>query len=250
LIFCHGFKGFKDWGAFPLMAQCIAEQGLACVRFNFSLNGVSAENFQDITLPEVFGKNNLSTELDDLGVVIDWIKEAQEEALDRINRDSVHLAGHSRGGGIALLRAIEDSRVRSVTMFNGVSDFEPYMHWIPQEEWKEIGVSWAVNSRTGQKLPMYYQFVDDFYLHRKRLDIPELLTSMNKPLLLIHAEDDNVVLPEAAQSIYNEVEHAILVELENGGHTLGASHPWTSTELPAPLQEAVEECIEFVNMNR
>lgn len=249
LIFCHGFKGFKDWGAFPLMADEFARQGVACVRFNFSFNGVSADNPSEISLPEVFGENNLSTELDDLGLVLDWITNAESDALLRIDRKSLHLAGHSRGAGIALLRAMQDVRVRSVTLFNGVSDFEPYMHWIPQDEWREKGVSWAVNSRTGQQLPMYFQFVEDFYAHRARLDIPVLIQSLNKPVLLIHATDDTVVLPEAAQSIYKEVEHAILVELESGGHTLGATHPWTSEELPSALQEAVDECVEFVLMN-
>lgn len=249
LIFCHGFKGFKDWGAFPLMAEVFAEQGVACLRFNFSFNGVAPETPQEISLPEVFGENNLSTELDDLGLVIEWANSAEKAPLERIDRKSIHLAGHSRGGGIALLRAIQDSRVRSVAMFNGVADFEPYMHWIPQDEWRETGVSWAVNSRTGQQLPMYFQFVEDFYANQSRLDIPGLIQSMNKPLLLLHASDDTVVLPDAAKSIYREVEHAILIELESGGHTLGAVHPWNQNQLPEPLQEAVEECVEFIGMN-
>lgn len=43
IIFSHGFKGFKDWGHFPIVAQWFAEKGLAFVRFNFSHNGTTPE---------------------------------------------------------------------------------------------------------------------------------------------------------------------------------------------------------------
>ena len=33
VIFCHGYKGFKDWGAWNLMAKSIAEAGICIIKF-------------------------------------------------------------------------------------------------------------------------------------------------------------------------------------------------------------------------
>ena len=44
IIFSHGFKGFKDWGAFNLVSNIFANYGLNFLKFNFSHNGVSEEN--------------------------------------------------------------------------------------------------------------------------------------------------------------------------------------------------------------
>jgi uncharacterized protein len=40
ILFVHGFKGFKDWGAFPDACEEFARVGFAVVAFNLSLNGV------------------------------------------------------------------------------------------------------------------------------------------------------------------------------------------------------------------
>ena len=38
VLFVHGFKGFKDWGAFPDACDELARAGFAVVTFNLSLN--------------------------------------------------------------------------------------------------------------------------------------------------------------------------------------------------------------------
>ena len=39
VLFAHGFKGFKDWGHFPLIQRYLANNGFIVVAFNFSHNG-------------------------------------------------------------------------------------------------------------------------------------------------------------------------------------------------------------------
>ena len=75
IIFCHGYKGFKDWGAWNLMAETFANAGFFFVKFNFSHNGGTVEQPTDFPDLEAFGNNNYSKELDDLGNVIDWVSE-------------------------------------------------------------------------------------------------------------------------------------------------------------------------------
>ena len=65
VIFCHGYKGFKDWGAWNHMAETIAKEGFCLIQFNFSHNGGTMENPIDFPDLEAFGNNNYTKELDD-----------------------------------------------------------------------------------------------------------------------------------------------------------------------------------------
>ena len=38
IIFCHGYKGFKDWGAWDLVAEEFANNNFFFVKFNFGKN--------------------------------------------------------------------------------------------------------------------------------------------------------------------------------------------------------------------
>ena len=66
VIFCHGFKGFKDWGHFNLVGERFAEEGCVFVKFNFSHNGTTPEDPLNFTDLKAFGNNNFSKELEDL----------------------------------------------------------------------------------------------------------------------------------------------------------------------------------------
>ena len=35
VIFCHGYKGYKDWGAWNLVADEFVKKGFSFVKFNF-----------------------------------------------------------------------------------------------------------------------------------------------------------------------------------------------------------------------
>lgn len=66
IIFCHGYKGFKDWGAWNLVAKAFAKAGFFFLKFNFSHNGGTIEDPIDFPDLEAFAQNNFSKELEDL----------------------------------------------------------------------------------------------------------------------------------------------------------------------------------------
>ncbi|MEJ2005865.1 MAG: dienelactone hydrolase, partial [Cyclobacteriaceae bacterium] len=73
ILFLHGFKGFKDWGTFPLIAEKLSDEGFVVVKMNFSHNGVTVDdpgNFNDL---DAFAENRFSYELDDVKDTIDFI---------------------------------------------------------------------------------------------------------------------------------------------------------------------------------
>ena len=42
VVIVHGFKGFKDWGMFPVVADRLARAGLTAVSVNLSGSGVDS----------------------------------------------------------------------------------------------------------------------------------------------------------------------------------------------------------------
>ena len=60
VIFCHGYKGYKDWGAWDLVAERFAEEGYFFLKFNFSHNGGTVQNPIDFPDLEAFAQNNFS----------------------------------------------------------------------------------------------------------------------------------------------------------------------------------------------
>ena len=162
VIFCHGYKGFKDWGAWNIMAETFAKARFFFIKFSFSHNGGTLKQPIDFPDLEAFGNNNYTKELDDLETVINWISSI-EKYKNEINTNAISLIGHSRGGGIVLLKANEDTRIKKVITLAGVSD---YKSRFPKNEefleWKKKGVFYVKNGRTHQDMPHFYQFYKDF----------------------------------------------------------------------------------------
>jgi dienelactone hydrolase len=73
VIFCHGYKGYKDWGAWHLAARAFAEAGFVFLKFNFSHNGGTFENPIDFPDLEAFGKDNYNKQMQDLDHVISFV---------------------------------------------------------------------------------------------------------------------------------------------------------------------------------
>lgn len=244
VVFAHGFKGFKDWGAWPLAAEIFASKRLPFFKFNFSHNGTTPAHLQDFVDLEAFGNNNFKIEYDDLGIVLDFI-EKKAETFPFVWNGELHLIGHSRGGAIALLRAAQDSRISKCATWASVSDLERYLEMKEFKEWKNDGVHTIINGRTSQEMPIYFQFVETFAQHAETLRLGRHLENFEQPLLIIHGENDEVVPLADAHTIYQEVPHAILVEIENANHTFNTKHPLTERKITKAFAEVLTESIEF-----
>ena len=123
VIFCHGYKGFKDWGAWNIMANVFARVGFCFIKFSFSYNGGTIEQPIDFPDLEAFGNNNYTKELDDLDTVINWVCN-NPDMISEGDINNITLFGHSRGGGIVSIKAEEDSRIKNSITLAGVSDFK------------------------------------------------------------------------------------------------------------------------------
>ena len=244
LLFCHGFKGFKDWGCFPYMFDKFANANIFTVSFNFSLNGVDNEknNPVDFERLDDFARNTFSEELDDLGCVIDYLEEVKDKY--NYNFDSLILAGHSRGGGIAILKTAEDKRIKKLITLASVDEFNRYGDKT-KRMWKERGFIEALNTRTRQKMRMDVSLLEDLENNYSRLNIKDAMKKATVPTLIMHGTEDLAVEKSEAETLYNLCNKDItkLVILEKTGHTFGAVHPFAGTT--PHLEEVIEEIITF-----
>lgn len=243
VIFSHGFKGFKDWGAFNYISSFFSSQEISFLKFNFSHNGTTSSDLTDFSDLEAFGNNNFSKELDDLGLVIDW---TEKELYGKVDLSNLFLIGHSRGGGISILKANEDSRVKKVVSWASVSDFENRMPKGKEHVWKERGVAYVYNGRTRQQMPMYYQFREDFYKNKGRLDIPKAVKSLKIPLLVVHGSEDKTVDLSEAYCLTKNVKYSELFIIEGADHVFNVKHPFVQETIPKELEMLLHKTISFL----
>jgi dipeptidyl aminopeptidase/acylaminoacyl peptidase len=247
LIFCHGYKGFKDWGAWNLFAKTFAASGIAVLKFNFSHNGGTIDQPIDFPDLEAFGHNNYTKELEDLNQVLDWV-ETTYAKHPNIDVSNIILVGHSRGGGIVTLKAAEDSRIKKLVSLAGVSDFKSrFPKGSNLDAWKSTGVRFVMNGRTKQQMPHYYQFYEDFMANASRLTIQLAAKSLKIPHLIIHGDADTSVDLKEAFALYKWHPEAQLVILEGANHVFGSHHPWNFSELPLYLQQIHSKITHFIN---
>lgn len=242
IIFVHGYKGYKDWGAWNMMAEKFAEAGFFFVKFNFSHNGTTIEDVHNFADLEAFGNNNYSKELSDLGAVIDYC--TQHENVDD---QKVILMGHSRGGGISIIKTFEDERINGLITLASVDTLDRFPKNDAFERWEKAGVFYVLNGRTKQEMPHYYQFYEDFKKNEMRFDVERATEMAKAQMLIVHGTQDESVSIKSAEHLHILNPNSELFLIEDANHTFGAKEPWEENELPKDLNEVVEKSIEFIN---
>jgi len=246
IIFCHGYKGFKDWGAWNLMAESFANAGFFFVKFNFSHNGGTIEQPIDFPDLKAFGNNNYTKELDDLKTVIDWVSTTADFS-NEIDLNQLSLIGHSRAGGIVTIKAEEDKRVSKVITLAGVCDYKKRTATTGDlEQWKKEGVKYVLNGRTKQQMPHYYQFYEDFESNETRLTIKRAVENLSIPMLIIHGDNDTSVFIKEAENLHQWNPKSQLEIIENANHVFNTSHPWTVKKMSVELEKVIERSSIFL----
>ena len=245
VIFAHGYKGYKDWGAWNLMAEKFAEAGFFFVKFNFSHNGTTISQPTDFADLEAFGHNNFSKEMSDYEAVLNYF-----EHHPKVNSKKIAIIGHSRGGGISVIKASEDDRVNLLISLAGVSNFKyRFPNQQRFEDWKTSGVMFSENGRTHQQMPHYFQFFEDFEENERRFDIQFAAQHFEKPFLIIQGTNDDAVKDKESHLLHEWAKNSELFMIEGANHTFSAKEPWEEKDLPKDLETATSEMIRFLKAN-
>jgi pimeloyl-ACP methyl ester carboxylesterase len=224
VVICHGFKGFKDWGWFPLVTDRLARAGFAAVSFNFSGSGVG-EDGSTFSEPERFGHATYTNHVQDLDVVLHALREGRLG----LRPASLGLVGHSMGGGVAVLRAAADPAVDALVTWAATARFGRLWRSDQVPEWRRSGKIDVTNQRTGQILPLYTDMLDDWEHNRATLDVTAAAGRVRAPWLIVHGAADESVPASDAQDLVARAPTARTLVVEGAGHTFGIAHPWAGS---------------------
>ena len=217
VILCHSFMAFKDWGWFPLVATKLSEAGFTAVSFNFSRNGVR-ENPDRITDFDMFQRNTISHELEDLSVVL---RAVQEGTVGRrnMNPDQIALLGHSRGGGLAIITATKSRNIKALVTWSSVSTFDRWTQH-QKEQWRKLGYLPQARDTAVSPLKLGLALLEDVEKNREKLDIMKAASRISIPWLLIHGTEDLLVQFSEGERLYAAANKPAteFVPLEKVGH--------------------------------
>lgn len=227
IIFVHGFKGFKDWGFCPYLAEELANEGFYVITFNFSHNG-TGDSLIEFTELDKFAENTFSLEVEELSEVIDAYKTG---FFGNRNVNTIGLLGHSRGGAIAILTAAKRFEVKAVSLWASVSTLDRYSE-SQKKRWKQTGVFEVMNMRTKQVMALNYTLLEDLEKNKNDLlNIEKSVTALKRPLQIIHGEQDLAVPIKEAEQLFSwsDQSKTELIKIPQTGHTFDIVHPFEGT---------------------
>jgi pimeloyl-ACP methyl ester carboxylesterase len=236
VVIVHGFKGFKDWGFFPWLAETLFAHRFAVCRFNMSRSGI-CENPETFERLDLFAEDTYSGQISDLHKVVRYCQQ-------RVDAPAF-LVGHSRGGGVSLLAAEGIENLSGIVTLSAISHTDRWDD-ATKSMWRRIGFLEVENTRTKQMMRMSPRMLDDIEAHRDRLDILKCVTQIEQPILIIHgARDESVPVAESAE-IESYARSASRVVIANASHTYNAIHPLIN--VPEELSMAAALTARFVSV--
>lgn len=228
------------------MANYFDKAGFCFIKFNFSYNGGTMNQPIDFPDLKAFGENNYTKELNDLNSVIDWC-EIKFNTNPSVDYKNIILIGHSRGGGISLIKAEEEPKVKGLISLASVSDYKlrfpkgkAFLHW------KESGVYYVENGRTKQQMPHFFQYFKDFMENENRLTIKRAAKKLTIPHLIIHGENDTSVKLSESLNLHKWNPKSQLEIIEKADHVFNTKQPWENPEMSFELKIVCQKIHSFL----
>ena len=244
LLICHGFKGYKDYGLIPQLAEGAAQHGLIAHRFNFSHSGVTRE-YKTFKRPDLFQADTWFKQVYDLRAV------ANAVARDELPGMALPMVwfGHSRGGVTALLANVRASvGARPVGLVTAATPNQAMnLDEADQRTLREEGRLAAPSARTGQTLYIGKRWLQEIESDPDAHD-PELaIAAADVPVLIVHGTADETVPVRAANRLHRACpQWSELHLIEGAGHTFDAKNPLPLSETPpAATRELIDATCQF-----
>jgi len=233
ILIGHGFKGYKDYGMFPWLANQLAEHGLLVHRFNYSHSGMLAQD-GPFERPDLFELDTWNRQVEDLTVLT---REFHIEELP------LTILGHSRGGVACLLAAgrgvVQVDRVISLSAPATCNPLTSEM----QETLLSEGFLESPSSRTSQLLRIGKCFLQEQLDDPPSHDLLALVGMIEIPILLIHGDEDPTVPMSCATMIEAVAKDATATMVPNADHVFNTPNPFSFDAPPSVQLAAVWDAI-------
>lgn len=199
-VFAHCFTCSSTLGAVKHISRSLTKHGFGVVRFDFTGLGNSEGEFAE---------SHFSGNVNDLLAVNDFLVTNYEAPK--------LLVGHSLGGAAVLVAASKLENIIAVATVAAPSHVDHVKHHfshkideILQEGETEVSIG-------GRPFLIDKEFIEDF----DKIDLPEVVRSMRKPILILHSPFDKIVGIENAEKLYLAAHHPkSFITLDNADHLL------------------------------
>ena len=181
VLFAHCFTCSKDIITARNIGKALLERGYAVARFDFTGLGNSEGEF---------AASNFSSNVSDVLSVTNHLRTHY--------RAPALLIGHSLGGAAMLAAAADIAESRAIVTLNSPANpqqlmpvFRPYLNQIKNTGQAAVPIA-------GINFTITQQFIDDL----EQQNLPEKIAQLDRPLLIMHAPEDDIVNIEEARKIF------------------------------------------------
>jgi putative redox protein len=173
IVLGHCFTCTRHTSILRRIAKDLSNAGFIVLRFDFSGNGQSQGEFTESTY---------SKQVTEMETAVDVIAS---HGATRIG-----MAGHSMGGSISFLTAAQNDNVKAVcTIGSRITGLKVtgFLSRTQREILEKTGeVTFTSRGR-------FLKITDEFFTDADRFDLPQLLQSFDKPLLMVHGDQDEII---------------------------------------------------------
>lgn len=228
VLFAHCFTCSKDTKATTLIAEALADAGLATLRFDFTgLGGSEGE----------FANTSFSSNVADLVAAARWLEAAHHAPS--------LLVGHSFGGAAVLAAAAQIPSATAVATINAPSDPAHLGKLFAGHEDEIRTKGSAEVDLAGRAFTIRREFLEDIAMQK----ITQGVANLKRALLVMHAPADATVSVDHASAIFLAAKHPksfvsldtadhLLTKREDARYAATVLAAWASRYLPAAPAEA------------
>ncbi|MFC0210882.1 alpha/beta hydrolase family protein [Paenibacillus chartarius] len=206
LLISHGYRGHKDWGFWPYIANRFAERGFYTVSYNFSR--IDARKNQKLTQQEKWEAETVYRELSDLDHLQSALRSELLPSRGQADVSKVAILGHSRAASSAIIYAADHpGSVQAVVAWNGGGVPQP--HGPAAAENPELSLD---VERQGQ-----------------RYDTVKRLKELAVPALIVQGLHDLERTLENNSKLRETASEQTFIEIPGADHAFGLDDPFTGT---------------------
>lgn len=185
-IFSHCFTCNKNLINVKFISETLSARGIATLRFDFSGLGDSEGDF---------AKTDFTSNIDDLLHAAKFLEDNYEAPK--------LLVGHSLGGAASIVAAEKIQSVRAITTIGTPSTLDHIRRVFTSKLDDIMSQGSALVDVAGREVEIGKEFVEDL----SRYNIKRTLNNLEKPLLVLHSPDDDMVGIDHATAIFMAARH-------------------------------------------
>ena len=202
-VLTPGYLDSKDYDHLIMLADQLTKLGYVVVRFDPFGTWESSGTLSDYTVVQ---------QLEDTRTVIDYM-------LSKQNYSGILLGGHSRGGFVSIIYAVNDPRITKVLAIMPPYQLMSTVDKNKLQQWEKDGYRISTRDVPGQPFKKEFKMPYANLLADKKFNVLEIVNKLTVPLILVAGGKDTVVDPLDVKKIFdkaNEPKQMILLDVEHG----------------------------------